>query len=276
MNVGGPQIFPPIVPSSLSVPGKETIKIGATLPSGIDGANLKAWFRADLGVTSDVNGVSSWANQGTLGGSVTQSTNSKKPQPGHTIRGQAALSFDGGDGLHSSLAASSWNFLHDGTGCTVLIVWRVSQPASFHFIADTGTNGGSTNRGFCLYSSTSNVLSVGNGATNVVLQVGKLNGAGQSVGGLQVAIVRLKTGGSPNERCFTDLGHPFFGAFSNAASAGDCLQTLSLGATNGDTSGLVGFLSEFAAWGSYLTDEQVDAVETYLAERYRYCGDAGA
>lgn len=255
----------------LTISGKETLKIGATSPSGIDGANLKAWWRADTGVTSDGNGVSSWANQGTLGGNLVQATNAKKPHSGHTIRGQAALSFDGGDVLHSDLAASSWNFLHDGSGCTILVVWRISTPQPFQFVFDTGTSGVGTVRGCALYNSTANVLNVGNGTSNVVTATGKTQTAG-----FQVQIVRLKTSGSPDERSFIDLGHHYNAAFSNLADAGNAAATLSIGATGADGSPLFGFVSEFAAWGSYLTDEQVDALETYLAERYRYCGDAGA
>lgn len=273
MNVGGlPQISPPLVPSSLSVPGKETIKIGATLPSGIDGANLKAWFRADTGVTSDVNGVSAWANQGTLGGTLAQATNAKKPHDGHVIRGQAALSFDGGDELVSSLAASAWNFLHNGTGATLLMAYRLSVPGVVGFL-DTGNSGSATALGICLsHTGTQHRITSGNGVTGVVAQ----NGKAGFLGGFAVVVARLKTGGSPAAQDIVDQGKHFQSAFANAAGAGDAPATLNVGALVGLSIPFTGFVSEIAAWGSYLTDEQLDSLEMYLAERYRYCGDAGA
>jgi len=120
----------------------------AWVPTILPGCVLH--LRADLGITLNGSTVSAWANQGTLGGSFTQATAAR--QPTYSAAGGAGskptLSFDGGDFLASSLAASSWKFLHE-TAHTIFIVSRVaSLGANFYGLLNTGAGG---TRGVTVY-----------------------------------------------------------------------------------------------------------------------------
>lgn len=94
--------------------------------------------------------VASVVNLGTLGGTFAQGTGSAQPLfsltagPGGS---KAALTFDGSDFLTSSLAASSWTFLHDGTGATIYTVTRTSVSALANIVATS--SGLATSRGVC-------------------------------------------------------------------------------------------------------------------------------
>src|ERR1051325_9583830 len=61
-------------------------------------SGLVAWFRSDLGVTTDAFGVNTWADQSGLGHDATQSNNTFKPTIAtQTIgpRAHPVLAFDG-------------------------------------------------------------------------------------------------------------------------------------------------------------------------------------
>lgn len=70
----------------------------AFVPTRLPGCAL--WLRADLGITLNGSTVSAWANQGTLGGSVSTATfQIPVDGPGHRVR----IRFDGdadGSDLH--------------------------------------------------------------------------------------------------------------------------------------------------------------------------------
>lgn len=242
-------------------------------PDVIFAGHLLGWWRADMGVTSDVNGVSAWANQGSLGGSLAQADNAKKPHTG-ILRGQAALEFDGGDVLVSSLAASDFTFLSNGSGSTIIAVYRVSVAAGCDIMTTSNAgNLGVNTTGFELLNTSTQVqyiMSKGSVA-HVTAQVGR---TGQGVA-LYVDIIRTKTGGSPAEYGGIHNGKNVTAAFANAVSAGAPNFTLYVGGSPSGNLYLTGKLSEIMLVDQYVTDAQVDQSETYLGERLRYSPDAG-
>lgn len=88
------------------------------------------------------NGVAfnNWINKGALGGTFSNGTGAQQPLfASSLLNGRAGATFDGvDDRLVSSLASSSFTFLHDGSGATIYSVVRTSTSA-VHTIAATST-----------------------------------------------------------------------------------------------------------------------------------------
>lgn len=107
---------------------------GVVIP---DASNLLGYIEGDNfdGINNSTltngNPISTVVNLGTLGGTFDQATPVNQPTfstsagPG----GKPAATFSG-DSLVSSLAASSWTVLHDGTGCTVYTVMETNGSAT--------------------------------------------------------------------------------------------------------------------------------------------------
>lgn len=122
-----------------------------------DAANLRGYMEgnnfdgANNGLLANgdpVGGAVPVVNLGTLGGTFTQGTVANQPLFSTTAGpggSKPAITLDGTDFLVSSLPASSWTFLHDGTGATIYSVVKTSASAVGTLVA-TGT-GGNTSRG---------------------------------------------------------------------------------------------------------------------------------
>jgi hypothetical protein len=128
------------------------------LPTDITG--LKAWYRADLGVTKDgSNLVASWADQAAVVGAVTEGTN-KPLWVASAVNGQPAIRFDGVNDILTSGAFSaiagphhifmifkqaSWSsgeriFTADAGGSAVLMVYQVGSTPNLSQFISTGAN----------------------------------------------------------------------------------------------------------------------------------------
>ncbi len=87
----------------------------------------KLWLDAsDLTtITESAGAVSEWRDKSGNDYAFTQATSTAQPTTGSTTQnGLNVLSFDGGDWLTSTAAASVWKFLHDGTDCMFGIVFK--------------------------------------------------------------------------------------------------------------------------------------------------------
>lgn len=86
-----------------------------------------------------------WLNKGTLGGTFDNTTGGQQPLFfSSLLNGRAGALFDTvDDRLVSSLAASAFTFMHDGTGATIYSVVRTST-SGVRTIAATSTGGTST------------------------------------------------------------------------------------------------------------------------------------
>lgn len=234
-------------------------------------SNLKVWLRADRGVTSVAGAVSSITNYGSLGGTFDQATGSKRPTLG-TLRGQASLSFDGGDYLVSSLAKANFAFIHNGSGATVAIFHRWRSVTVNAAILDTsnapydGVNG----TGFCL-SHTSTQLQVLIGKGSVAYAINR-TGRGNYQICTSFDIIRIKTGGITGlaKDCdWLNNGAHYGDTVTGAFSASDPSYTLTLGACSGAGGiPMVGHVSEVIILDKFATDQEVTDLETYAIERY--------
>jgi len=120
-----------------------------------DASNLRVWLDGDdidgsnNSTLTNGNTFASWTNKGTLGGTMAQAVGANQPTfrtgvgPGGA---RPAADFDGVDDfMDSSLAASTFTFLHDGTGATIYTVAKTSLAGARTLLA-TGT-GAAANRG---------------------------------------------------------------------------------------------------------------------------------
>lgn len=90
-------------------------------------AGLVTWLRADLGVTSDVNGVSAWADQSGNGHNYAQATNANKPTlVASAVNGRPGIKGDA-DGKRFVTNASAPAF---GSASTLVLVMTASSLAS--------------------------------------------------------------------------------------------------------------------------------------------------
>jgi hypothetical protein len=147
-GIGGALAMSGALPTNQSI----TVNYGeASAPSEPDAANLRVFLDGDdidgAANTTLTNGaaLASWLNKGTLGGTFTQGTGTNQPLfLASLLNGHAGARFDAvNDRLVSSLAASLFAFMHDGSGCTIYSVVRTSTSGA-RTICATSTGGAST------------------------------------------------------------------------------------------------------------------------------------
>jgi hypothetical protein len=137
--------------------GMMSLKMGFTLggvgpaASGaarnIPTTGLHTWLRAGFGYTLDGSAVTTWTSQDSTNRTFSQASAPNQPlliEDDANFNGLDSVDFTGSarQKLVSDDAASEWTFLHDGSGCTVFLVFRSDgDSASFSRILSTGTAG---------------------------------------------------------------------------------------------------------------------------------------
>lgn len=254
--------------------GRSRVVCGALAitPSTIYGSDLKLWLRADLGVTLNGGDVSAWANQGTLGGSFDQGTPANQPlftASDANLNGQPSVTFTGAnsDRLVSSLAASAWNFLHDGTGATLFVVCRPTGGSGTRTLI--GNSGGPTARGFRLEhvpASDRFELRVSDGASNVIAITGSANAA-EPVS--LVAMFTHRTSDTPDVTLYYNPSTTSRGTGSGTPSASDAAAALYVGTTTGAANAFDGPIAELIAVTG-VDAAKIASVQAYLLARYGF------
>ena len=226
-------------------------------------ANCRAWHRADLGLTGVP--ISAWANQGSLGGTMTPTGDSPTVS---TLNGQASIFYDGDDdGLTHSTAKADWSFLHDGTGGTLAIhVKDGDGTRGFYFDTCRAVD---TRIGLQLYDNGSSIIvQVGNGSGTWLVD----RNVGDGGDGWQhTQVFRLETGHAANEYdWWVDGVSQSAGPFNGLANVGSPFGVATIGEnTNGAGSdNYNGDVPEWAAYDRYLNDLEADALSRYFDARY--------
>ena len=151
---------------------------GPTPPAVL--SNAKVWLDAADATTITESGgaVSQWNNKGTLG-NFTQATSALQPTTGtQTINGRNVLDFNG-DTLVSSDAASSFQFMNDGTTFLIATVIDYGPAADSYNSTIATLDGSSSNTGFIL--SNDNRTSIGRTNRLAIIVFGSANPGNVSV-----------------------------------------------------------------------------------------------
>lgn len=132
-----------------SGPGWETTRrLSALSPVPPDFINLRLWLDSldvdGLGNTTLANGdrIAAWVNKGSLGGAFAQPTALSQPVFGVATGpggAKAGVTFNGAEFMVSSLPASAFTFLHDGSGSTIYSVTKSAFSGDYVVI---GTSSG--------------------------------------------------------------------------------------------------------------------------------------
>lgn len=269
-GIGGALAMSGTLPANQSI----TVNYGeASTPSEPDAANLRVFLDGDdidgAANTTLTNGsaFASWLNKGTLGGTFAQATGANQPLFfASLLNGHGGAKFDGSnDRLVSSLTASAFTFLHDGSGCTVYVVVRTSTSAVQTIMATRTAAGAS--RGLMVGTNTlaRPQVVVSDGATTVAT----VTGASSSLpsGQFSIFATRLALAGSPDLRVNVNAGS-VGSVDATGFSASAPAATLGIGsnATPGSF-----FNGDVLAVMTYAADHDTttfDAVRAYLATKY--------
>lgn len=249
---------------------------GEWRPTQLSGCAL--WLRADKGVTLNGSTVSAWANQGTAGGSFTQG--SGPAQPTYSAAGgpnsKPTLTFDGGDSLASTLAASAWAFLHNSSAVFVVFkpTTNVSAGSSFFCLLSTCASG-ATDRGVAMGWDNRGTLtrddafaySASNGTAYTTS--GVASNLSFPYNGTSVAEVVFDYGAAGNDLAILANGTAVHSSESTAAPSGSAPQsTLIVGRLAGFTFNFIGDISEVIAFDRAPTAADRNTVRRYLSNRY--------
>jgi hypothetical protein len=236
---------------------------------------LVLWLRGDLGVevsagvpAEDTDPVLNWLDQSGDGNDFSAAVEADRPPfnaSNDDYAGHPTIDPAGNDRMLSNRAAAFWNFLHDGTGCTIVAVWRTTTGGRLLDNIRAAT----TLRGLDLISAVtptaSSYLSA-NGAGIVWLSQPTEPDAPRygiwrsatTPPGVETQISYRRDGASITAA-----------AYGNAASAVDATNVLALFATSGSEVGnMTGACAEIAIYDRYLTLAEVEQVEAYIVGRY--------
>ena len=215
---------------------------------------LKLWLKADAGVTKDANNqISAWADQSGNGNNALQSTLGNQPLwVGSAVNGKPVVRFDGANDVITAAGVT-------GTMNAFTVIW-ITNPAQLSSYNQTLVASGGSSQ-FQSQNLGQGSAQVGIGSTAMT----QGNGAGQ---------IPLDTI-VPNtwqRFAFTMNGGPA-AFYKNGALVASKNMTLpsawtgfQLGVNSGDT--INGDLPEVLVYNRALSDAELQAVDTYLKNKY--------
>lgn len=255
---------------------------GQLIPLDFDG--LHTWLRADFGIVLDGNNrVISWTDL--VNGNVfSQATSTVRPtyiESDSVNNNYPSLSFSGSvteggtnDRLFSTLPASNWNFLHDGSGMTAIIVMQDLNGASNRMVLSTSASGGPAVTGFQFYTGTNSTP-----ATYIASYVRDLavtnHASAQAVTTLNTNTILVSSHGidrSPQcifRRGGTTITSTAYVSVPNPGTANDATNSLTIGAgnNNGQAADKI-IVPEILIYNRSMTLSEIQLLEGYLNNRY--------
>ena len=257
-----------------------------------DLADLRAWYDADDSTTifdattggslpSSGNDVGRWEDKSGGGYHVTQATAANRPHyVTNTLNGKPVIECTAQ--WLTAATASDWNFLHNTSGSTVVIVWKAGTSADPNAAYSAwGTSGLATaNHGQGLFSDDRTSLSR-NEAVGSIISRGVL-------GEPNANVVSSNGAHSPNAPTIVSfVGDPGNATAANrvslrvnggtptgsntethAASTSNATFAFQVGAGGNDVLPLTGYIAEVVICDAKLSDANREKVEGYLAHKW--------
>ena len=223
-------------------------------------------------ITVSTNAVTQWTDKSTNAYTFTQGTGTARPTSGVTTRNSKnVITFDGGDNLYSTAAASTWAFLHSSTS-TVFIAAK-NDLTTYGVIMgtnnDTGANRGISigqnnlaNGDISVYATSVSLVTVNNVTasgligtatyyyTSIVGDISNGTAANRS-------IIKVKAGTDQKNNAAT-------GTPSGSAPT----YSLQIGAAGNNAGALTGAICEIIIYPSILNSTDITSVNSYLATKW--------
>jgi len=237
---------------------------GWTYPSGQPVEALPVtpilWLRADLGVTESGGAVSSWASQGSVTASATQSTGSAKPTLVRgAINGRPAITFDGGDYLELPYSAS----LDPASALTLVVVCRSTTDNAVVIGRPYAATHTDPYFNWMFYDQVTNKISLRVNASDV--EATNTNAAGDNA--FPTPSLYSYTC-NVSARVVRRNGAQLGSALSGGSLSYTNNRGIRLGANAAGSENLVGLIAEVILFDSVLSAANLAIVERTLAARY--------
>jgi hypothetical protein len=246
-------------------------------------ANLHTYYNANFGVFQSNGGAASatsdpvgyWESQGSAGFDAEQATSTARPTL-TTLNSKPSLSFDGGD-FFTAGSVGDWNFLHNTTGFTAVIVFAktASNPGTAQIMIDTnGTS--SANVGCTIFYDDRSIVPaddrlrvlIGRGVSSEpVHDRQSANGVISGIGP-HLIVVRFDGVSTLNARVDGVQVINFTTNNFGTPSSSNSTFTLNLGRTGGNLFYLSGQMPLVALFDDDLSLTDVQAIEAYWKAEY--------
>jgi hypothetical protein len=173
-------------------------------------------------------------NKGALGGYFEQSSAAARPTVAEFSTGKNGVTGDGGDHMASSLAASAFKFLSDGSRFVVMAHWLIDSTPNNQFLLETGGSSSLTIGQLLAATSEANNKQLtaqqcnAGGGVSFAIEANSSNNV-YTVGTPFVATWRSEYNITGNDFIIRANGTQVYGGnYSNAPSASDPSQTMRL------------------------------------------------
>lgn len=224
-----------------------------------------------MGVTETGGVASAWAD--VLSGNGRTFTASGDPAydaADSDFLGLATLNFDETDNFfQSDDAASTWRFLHDGTGMFVWVVCKIDSGGTG--VLDsliTTTNGANTGLRFSVNYTDGETTALIHNGTGTIASPNSDGGTNDVVQSLACSYVES---GSPTEVIpYVNDAADTGADTSGAPAAGDPFGTMHIGARPGGAAHLLGLIHEIVIATAVPTAAQAAALNAYATSRGYY------
>ncbi len=212
--------------------------------------------------------LSTIPNRGSAGGQMTVVAGTiAEPSADSALLGEKSWIAPGGQTIQSSLAASAFKFLHDGTGCHTFCVYVPTVAATRGVWATRSFAGTEVGAGVFYQSTSSFNCQTANGTANLYIHAGANGSTPINTGAL---LEHSYLEGAPTEAFTYRNGGALINSGNTAAapSAADPTSTLRMGDSAGSSVSGQGRYARWIGFARVLSASEQATVRSLLTTRY--------